>query len=122
MRGHFVTAATAAAVLMAGAGTAAADIGAPGGVPAAPAWLTAGQPSATVEDRVVNLIAEQLDLPVEDVVPSASLRDDLGADELELQEVFMAVEEEFDIEIPDDDMEVLITVQDVIDYINAIQQ
>lgn len=70
-----------------------------------------------VEEKVIKMICEQLDVPEEDVVPKASFVDDLGADSLDQVELIMAMEEEFDISIPDEDAENIGTVQDAIDYI-----
>ncbi len=72
----------------------------------------------TVEAKVRKAIAEKLkDIDIEDVVPEASLIDDLGADSLTIVELIMSMEEIFEIEIDDDDAEKLVTVQDAIDYI-----
>ena len=70
-----------------------------------------------VEDKVREIICEQLNVSEEDVVPKASFVDDLGADSLDQVELIMAMEEEFDISIPDEDAEKIGTVQDAIDYI-----
>lgn len=76
---------------------------------------------ASVEEKVKKIICEQLDVPEKDVVPEASFVDDLGADSLDQVELIMAMEETFDISIPDEDAEKIGTVQDTIDYIkNAI--
>lgn len=72
---------------------------------------------AAVEEKIKKIIAEQLDVPEADVVPEASFVDDLGADSLDQVELIMAMEEEFDISIPDEDAENIATVQNVIDYI-----
>ena len=73
----------------------------------------------SVEDKVRKIIAEKLGVEVEEIVPEASFVDDLGADSLDLVELIMSMEEEFDIEISDEDAEKLLTFQDAIDYINA---
>lgn len=70
-----------------------------------------------IEDKVKKLIAEKLDVDASEVVPNASLIDDLGADSLAIVELIMTMEEEFDIEVPDEDAEQLATVKDAIDYI-----
>ena len=70
-----------------------------------------------IEEKVKKLIAEKLDVDISDVVPEASLIDDLGADSLAIVELIMTMEEEFDIEVPDEDAEKLTTVQAAIDYI-----
>ena len=75
---------------------------------------------AEVEEKVKKIICEQLDVSEEDVVPGASFVDDLGADSLDQVELIMAMEEEFELSIPDEDAEKIGTVQDAIDYINKI--
>ena len=69
------------------------------------------------EERVSEIIAEQLGVSKEEVVPEASFIDDLGADSLDIVELVMAMEEEFDIEIPDDDAEKIQTIGDAIAYV-----
>lgn len=73
----------------------------------------------SVEDKVKKIIAEKLSVDLEEVVPEASFVDDLGADSLDLVELIMSMEEEFDIDISDEDAEKLVTVKDAIDYINS---
>ena len=78
---------------------------------------------ATILERIKKVTAEQLAIDEDQVVPSASFIDDLGADSLDLVELIMSLEEEFSntdkkIEIPDEDAEKLVTVQSVIDYLN----
>jgi len=68
-------------------------------------------------DRVKKIICEQLGVEDEDVKPEASFVDDLGADSLDTVELVMALEEEFSVEIPDEDAEKITTVQSAIDYI-----
>ena len=70
-----------------------------------------------VEEKVIKMICEQLDVPEEDVVPKASFVDDLGADSLDQVELIMAMEEEFSLEISDEDAEKIQTVQDAVNYI-----
>ena len=70
-----------------------------------------------LEQKVKAIICEQLDVADADVVPEASFADDLGADSLDLVELIMAMEEQFDISIPDEDAEKIVTVKDAIDYI-----
>ena len=72
----------------------------------------------SIEDKVKKIIAEKLSVDLEEVVPEASFVDDLGADSLDLVELIMSKEEEFDIDIPDEKAEKLMTVQDAMDYIN----
>ena len=74
-----------------------------------------------IEEKMADIIVEQLSVDKEKVVPGASFVDDLGADSLDLVELIMAMEEEFDVEIPDEDAEKIATVQDAIDYVNKIQ-
>jgi acyl carrier protein len=71
----------------------------------------------SVEQRVKDIIIEQLSVSEEEVVPEASFVDDLGADSLDLVELIMVMEEKFEQEIPDEDAEKLQTVQDAITYI-----
>ena len=73
--------------------------------------------SEEVFEKVKNIIVEQLGVSETAVTPDASFIDDLGADSLDIVELVMALEEEFDIEIPDADAEKVVTVQDVVDYI-----
>jgi acyl carrier protein len=72
-----------------------------------------------IENKVKKLIAEKLKIDSSEVVPEASLIDDLGADSLAIVELIMTMEEEWDIEVPDEDAEKLTTVQSVIDYLIA---
>ena len=72
-----------------------------------------------IEERVKKIIIEQLEVNEEVVVPDASFVDDLGADSLDTVELVMALEEEFDTEIPDEEAEKITTVQAAIDYILA---
>ena len=73
----------------------------------------------TIEERVRKIVVEQLGVKEEDVKPEASFVDDLGADSLDTVELVMALEEEFETEIPDDDAEKIGTVQQVYEYIKA---
>ena len=75
---------------------------------------------ADVDEKVKKIICEQLDVSEEDVVPEASFVDDLGADSLDQVELIMAMEEEFDISIPDEDAEKIGTVKDAIEYIKRV--
>ena len=74
---------------------------------------------STVEDQVKAIVAEQLGVKLEQVTPNASFVDDLGADSLDTVELVMALEEEFETEIPDEDAEKITTVQQAIDYVKA---
>ena len=70
-----------------------------------------------VEERVKEIVVEQLGVEENDVAPAAKFIEDLGADSLDTVELVMAFEEEFDIEIPDEDAEKMTTVQAAIDYL-----
>ena len=70
-----------------------------------------------IQEKIIDIISSQLSVPKEKVVPQASFTDDLGADSLDLVELVMAMEEEFGMEIADEDAEKLQTVQDTIDYV-----
>lgn len=72
-----------------------------------------------VMDRVKELVVEQLGVDAEEVTEEASFIDDLGADSLDIVELVMAFEEEFDLEIPDEDAEKIRTVGDAVEYIKA---
>ncbi len=73
----------------------------------------------SVEDKVRKIIAEKLGVDLEEVVPEASFVDDLGADSLDLVELIMSMEEEFDTDIPDEDAEKIQTVKDAYNYVKA---
>jgi acyl carrier protein len=75
-----------------------------------------------IEERVKEIIVEQLGVSEDEVVPEASFIDDLGADSLDIVELVMAMEEEFDMEIPDEDAEKIQTIQDAINYIKQKAQ
>ena len=74
---------------------------------------------ASVAERIKQIVAEQLGVEEDQVTTTASFMDDLGADSLDTVELVMALEEEFDIEISDEDAEKIQTVQNAIDYIGA---
>ena len=73
----------------------------------------------TIEQRVKDIIVEQLGVNADQVTPEAKFIEDLGADSLDTVELVMALEEEFGVEIPDEDAEKIATVQNAIDYIKA---
>jgi acyl carrier protein len=76
---------------------------------------------SSVEDQVRGIIAEQLGVKADEIKNDASFVDDLGADSLDTVELVMALEEEFETEIPDEDAEKITTVQEAIDYVTARQ-
>ena len=75
--------------------------------------------SASVEERVRNIVCDQLAVEPDKVVKTASFVDDLGADSLDIVELVMTMEEEFDLDIPDEDAEKIKTVGDVISYVSS---
>ncbi len=77
--------------------------------------------SADVLAKVQAVVADKLEVEPSKITPAANFTDDLGADSLDVVELVMALEEEFDVEIPDEEAEKLQTVQAVVDYINAKQ-
>ena len=78
--------------------------------------------SAELQEKVVEIIANQLGIDPEDVTPEASVVDDLGADSLDVVELIMALEEEFNLEIPDEEAEKIKSVQDIFSHMaNAMQ-
>ncbi len=77
---------------------------------------------ASIDDKVKQIVVEQLGVEESEVTPKASFVDDLGADSLDRVELVMAFEEAFDVEIPDEDAEKISTVQDAIDYIEKHQK
>jgi acyl carrier protein len=79
--------------------------------------VTKEKKSMSIADKIIKVISEKLGIDRAEVAPEASLVDDLGADSLDLVELIMSMEEEFDIEIPDEDAEKIITVQHAIDYV-----
>jgi len=74
---------------------------------------------SSVEDQVRAIIAEQLGIKTDEIKNDASFVDDLGADSLDTVELVMALEEEFETEIPDEEAEKITTVQNAIDYVTA---
>lgn len=74
---------------------------------------------SSIEERVKKIVVEQLGVNDSDVKNESSFVEDLGADSLDTVELVMALEEEFDCEIPDEEAEKIMTVQQAIDYINA---
>lgn len=77
--------------------------------------------SEEIAERIKTIIVEQLGVGMDEVTPEASFIEDLGADSLDIVELIMALEEEYDMEIPDEDAEKIQTVEDVISYIQAKQ-
>lgn len=74
---------------------------------------------SSIEERVKKIVAEQLSVGEEQVTSEASFVDDLGADSLDTVELVMALEEEFEIDIPDEEAEKIVSVQDAINYIKT---
>ena len=74
---------------------------------------------SSVEERVQKIIAEQLSVSEDQVTSEASFVDDLGADSLDTVELVMALEEEFEIDIPDEEVEKIVNVKDAVDYIKS---
>ena len=74
--------------------------------------------ASSVEQKVKEIICEQLGVSEEEVTPEASFIEDLGADSLDIVELVMAMEEEFEVEIPDEEAEHIKTVQDAVNFIN----
>jgi len=77
---------------------------------------------SNIEQQVKSIVAEQLGVKEEEVTNEASFVDDLGADSLDTVELVMALEEEFDTEIPDEEAEKITTVQQAIDFVNSNSQ
>jgi acyl carrier protein len=77
---------------------------------------------STIEERVKKIVIEQLGVKEDEVTNNASFVDDLGADSLDTVELVMALEEEFECEIPDEEAEKITTVQQAIDYVSAHQK
>ncbi|MDR3039106.1 MAG: acyl carrier protein [Candidatus Adiutrix sp.] len=73
-----------------------------------------------ITSRVINVVAEQLSVEASEIRPESSFQEDLGADSLDLVELIMAMEEEFDIKIDDDAAQKLKTVQKAVDFINSL--
>ena len=74
-----------------------------------------------IEARVKDIVVEQLGVNADEVKTDASFIDDLGADSLDTVELVMALEEEFECEIPDDEAEKITTVKEAVSYINSVQ-
>ena len=74
---------------------------------------------STIKERVMKLVCELLGVKEEEVTPEASFVEDLGADSLDTVELVMALEEEFETEIPDDEAEKITTVKEAMDYVEA---
>jgi acyl carrier protein len=75
--------------------------------------------SATIEQKVKSIIADQLGVGEDEIKPGSSFIEDLGADSLDIVELVMAMEEEFEVEIPDEEAENIKTVQDAVNYITT---
>lgn len=75
----------------------------------------------SIEEKVKELVVDQLGVSADEVKPESSFVESLGADSLDLTELIMAMEEEFDVEIPDEEAEKIVTVQNAIDFVAKIQ-
>jgi acyl carrier protein len=73
-----------------------------------------------MNSRIVNILADSIGISTDEITPDKNIMDDLGADSLTTVEIVMALEEEFDIEIPDDVTEEMFTVQDIMTYIENL--
>lgn len=71
-----------------------------------------------VFEKIRTLLSEQLDIEEDDITMDSKIADDLGADSLDVVDLIMAIEDEFEVEIPDEDIENIKTVGDVVNYIN----
>ncbi len=76
-------------------------------------------PDQDLDKRIIEIIAEQLGMDISEVQPDSTYIEDLGADSLDIVELIMAIEEEFEIEIPDEDAEKLLTVNQTIEYVTG---
>lgn len=74
---------------------------------------------STIDERVKKIIAEQLSVEIDKITNEARFVDDLGADSLDTVELVMALEEEFEIDIPDEEAEKIVTFQDVLNYVQS---
>ena len=74
---------------------------------------------STIDERVKKIIAEQLSVEIDKITTEARFVDDLGADSLDTVELVMALEEEFEIDIPDEEAEKIVTFQDVLNYVQS---
>jgi acyl carrier protein len=75
--------------------------------------------TANIEQKVKNIIADQLGVGEDEIKPTSSFIEDLGADSLDIVELVMAMEEEFEVEIPDEEAENIKTVQDAVNYVTT---
>ncbi|MBU5668997.1 acyl carrier protein [Peptoniphilus sp. MSJ-1] len=74
-----------------------------------------------MKDKILNIIAEQFNLDVDELDENMSFQDDLNADSIEIVELIMTIEEEFDTEVPEEDLEKLQTIGDVVDYLEELE-
>jgi len=88
-------------------------------IEAAPINISGGLMSAEIEAKIIKIVGDQLNVDEGEINPDSSFVDDLGADSLDTVELVMAFEEEFGVEIPDEDAEGIQSVQNAIDYIAA---
>ena len=88
-------------------------------LPASAAGILNGGYSVSIEEKVIGIVSDQLDSPKEEISRPSAFVDDLKADSLDIVELVMALEDEFDIKIPDEDYDKIATVGDVIQYIES---
>lgn len=74
-----------------------------------------------MKEKILNIIAEQFNLDVDELDEGMSFQDDLNADSIEIVELIMTIEEEFDTEVPEEDLEKLQTIGDVVDYLEELE-
>lgn len=74
-----------------------------------------------MKEKILNIIAEQFNLDVDELDENMSFQDDLNADSIEIVELIMTIEEEFDTEVPEEDLEKLQTIGDVVDYLEELE-
>ncbi|MFZ7134559.1 MAG: acyl carrier protein [Eubacteriales bacterium] len=72
-----------------------------------------------IKEKVLNILAEELGVELEEILDSSNIQEDLGADSLAVVEIVMAFEDEFDIKIPEEDTTKLVTVKDIVSYIES---
>ncbi len=81
--------------------------------------MSKGKENKIMLEKMLPIIAEQLNVEESEIKMESNFKDDLGADSLDLFELVMALEEEFDVEIPSEDLESIVTVKDVVEYLKG---